>query len=419
MALSRVVPSVISQHAEMAAHLHRVRSLHVYAPRVKLANLLRIDNRLAAHLDGLFIAGEVGAALCGEGLDNPEPGAAFASAVGTVERQDQPGIARLLALAGASPDVLRGLIGAYGWVESGMLKGIVARALSSGDPLARLAAVAACGLHRVDPGLASGLLIMDTNSMVRARALRCAGEVGCRVVVPACEAALRHEDADVQFWAAWSAVLLGNRTSCLEALARTGRIPGVRRARAFRLVLQAAVPAKAHRLLQEFAGKAEDVRWLIQGSGIRGDPAYVPWLIGHMSDERTARPAGEAFSLITGVDLPLLDLERKPPADFESGPNDDPDDPDVDMDDDDGLPWPDPEKIAKWWAFRGSDFQKGARYFMGAPVTREHCIEVLKTGYQRQRVLAANYLCLLHPGTPLFNTAAPAWRQNRWLEQMQ
>jgi hypothetical protein len=37
---------------------------------------------------------------------------------------------------------------------------------------------------------------------------------------------------------------------------------------------------------------------------------------------------------------------------------------------------------------------------------------------QRQRILAAHYLCLLDPGTPLFNTSAPAWRQQRWLAKM-
>jgi hypothetical protein len=60
----------------------------------------------------------------------------------------------------------------------------------------------------------------------------------------------------------------------------------------------------------------------------------------------------------------------------------------------------------------------GQRYFMGAPVTWEHCLDVLKHGYQRQRILAAHYLCLLRPGTPLFNTSAPAWRQQRLLAQM-
>jgi uncharacterized protein (TIGR02270 family) len=137
-----------------------------------------------------------------------------------------------------------------------------------------------------------------------------------------------------------------------------------------------------------------------------------------MANEQTARLAGEAFSRITGVDFGEAKLAGEAPEHFESAPNDDPDDPNVQMDPDDDLPWPDAEKIEKWWAANASRFQKGTRYFMGAPVTREHCIGVLKTGYQRQRILAAHYLCLLDPGTPLFNTSAPAWRQQKLLAAM-
>jgi uncharacterized protein (TIGR02270 family) len=88
------------------------------------------------------------------------------------------------------------------------------------------------------------------------------------------------------------------------------------------------------------------------------------------------------------------------------------------MDPDADLRWPDQRKVEQWWAANSSRFQPGQRCFMGAPVTREHCIAVLKNGYQRQRILAAHYLCLLEPGTPLFNTTAPAWRQQRLLAGM-
>ena len=170
----------------------------------------------------------------------------------------------------------------------------------------------------------------------------------------------------------------------------------------------------AERLRREPA----QLRWLVQGSGIAGDPAYVPWLIGHMAKPETARLAGEAFTLITGADLDAVQLRRQRPEDFESGPTENPDDENVRLDPDEGLMWPDRPKVEKWWNASSSQFQKGTRYFMGAPVTREHCIHVLKTGYQRQRVLAAHYLCLLEPGTPLFNTSAPAWRQHRQLANM-
>ena len=159
-------------------------------------------------------------------------------------------------------------------------------------------------------------------------------------------------------------------------------------------------------------------RLLIQGAGIAGDAQYLPWLIGQMADDAFARLAGESFSMITGLDLAYLDLDRKPPGDFEAGPTENPEDENVEMDPDDSLPWPDQAKIQQWWAVNGRRFQPGVPYFMGAPVTREHCIQVLKEGYQRQRIAAAEYLCLLTPGTPLFNTRAPAWRQQRWLAKM-
>ena len=55
---------------------------------------------------------------------------------------------------------------------------------------------------------------------------------------------------------------------------------------------------------------------------------------------------------------------------------------------------------------------------MGEPVSVLHCQKVLREGYQRQRIAAAEYLCLLNPGTLLFNTRAPVWRQQRWLAKM-
>jgi uncharacterized protein (TIGR02270 family) len=194
--------------------------------------------------------------------------------------------------------------------------------------------------------------------------------------------------------------------------------PGPHRARAFRLALQVMDTSAAHGVLQQLARTPQGARWLIQGSGIVGDPAYVPWLIQKMGDLPMARLAGEAFSSIAGVHLGQVALDRPAPEGFEAGPNDDPDDPNVEMDPDDGLSWPDVAKIEKWWKANSSRFISGTRHFIGAPVTREHCIAILKNGYQRQRILAAHYLCLLSPGTALFNTSAPSRRQQALLAQM-
>ena len=86
-----------------------------------------------------------------------------------------------------------------------------------------------------------------------------------------------------------------------------------------------------------------------------------------MADVKTSRVAGEAFTLITGADPDKLQIYRTQPAEFESGPNENPDDPIGDMDPDEGLMWPDQQKVEQWWADNSPRFPKGPRYFMGAP----------------------------------------------------
>jgi uncharacterized protein (TIGR02270 family) len=211
---------------------------------------------------------------------------------------------------------------------------------------------------------------------------------------------------------------MGDRARGLEFLrSATTQQEGAKR-RAFQLSLAAMLPTDALSMLRILASRPQNLRAVVEGAGYAGDPTYVSWLIGKMADDGVARLAGESFSLITGLDLSQPDFERSRPADVEVGPNDDAEDSNVDMDPDEGLPWPDYRKVQAWWNANGSRFHKGQRYFMGAPVSREHCIHVLKNGYQRQRILAAHHLCLLDPGTPLFNTSAPAWRQQQLLDQM-
>lgn len=418
IASSFPVLSVVQQHLDEVVGLWDVRSTLLKSPAVTLASLRWPDERIAAHLDGLAVAGEHGWALCEAALESPSAGSAFAAAIRAIEGRQPSRLNRLVALSRTVVDARHGLTSACGWLDREQLQGIAAPLLASDDPASRALGVAACAVHRVDPGLAGGRGIRDPDAGVRARALRAAGELGRCEFTSTCVSALSDDDAECRFWAAWSGVLLGNRNVALAALTASGcTAAGAHRARAFSLSIQAMTPNEAHRVLQGLAGP-QRLRSLIQGSGIVGDSAYVPWLISQMDDVATARVAGESFSLITGADLSALSLEGTTPQDFDAGPNDDPDDPNVEPDPDDGLPWPNRVRVEDWWGANRSGFQDGTRYFMGAPVSRGHCIDVLERGSQRQRVLAAHYLCLLDPGTPLFNTSAPAWRQQQLLAEL-
>lgn len=414
-----VLEAVLGVHVQETASLVETRMALLRLPHVNLHGLGRLDDRLLAHLDGLAVAGAAVHSLLEAEFESPSRGAAFALAVPAIESGRPETLERIWLLAEEAPAVVDGLKTAIGWVKRRHLQGIVRDLMRHADPARRVTGVTACAMHRTDPGFGSGAFLDDPAAAVRSRALRAVGELGLADLTPRCLAAMRDDDAECRFWATWSSVLLGNRGVALEALRRLALEPDQpHRARAFRLSLQAMDARAAHATLKDLAVDPALTRWLIQGSGIAGDPSYVPWLIGHMANPETARLAGESFTLVTGADLDALQLWRPQPEDVESGPSEDPDDTNVDLDADEGLMWPDSQKVEAWWAANAGRFQKRQRYFMGAPVTWEHCLDVLKHGYQRQRILAAHYLCLLNPGTPLFNTSAPAWRQQRLLAKM-
>jgi uncharacterized protein (TIGR02270 family) len=416
--LLKPIPHIIQQHAEEAAHLRLVRSVLLSAPHVKLHHLRRLDDRLAAHLDGLAVAGEYGSNVCETALESPGAGEVFAATVRAIEEKDERRLDKLFALVAAVPPAQPGLISAFGWVSAQHLQGTGARFLTSPEPFKREVGIAACVMHRVDAGAALNAAIADPDVSLRARALRAAGELGRRDLLAVGTAALADEDAACRFQAARSATLLGDRNKAVDTLKDVALNEEPHRVCALQLVLKLLPPPQVNEFLKILARNPANQRLLIRGAGIAGDPYYVPWLIRQMEDLKLARLAGESFSFITGLDLAYLDLERKPPEGVEFGPNDDPEDDNVAMDEDDSLPWPDPARIQGWWDANKSRFTDGVRYFMGAPVTREHCTRILKEGYQRQRIAGALYLCLLEPGTKLFPTSAPAGRQQRWLAKM-
>jgi len=416
--MQRVIPAVLEQHLEVATHLAATRRLLLNSPRARLLHLARADERLSAHLDGLAIAGEHARQLYAAALEFPDDGVMFATAVQAIGQRSASDLDALFAVLGNGSKAVAGLIAALGWLEAPALRGLIAGLLQSDHPLKRLVGVAGCSVHRVDPGLTTARRIEDDDPRVRARAWRTAGELGRRELVSTAAAAALDEDPGCRFWAAWSAVLLGDRNQALDVIASIAGEPGPLRGRAFQLALLAKPGQSAHAWLASLSTDPTNAPWLIRGAGLAGDPAYVPWLIGKMADEKMTRLAGEAFSLITGVDLAFLDLDVRLSGNPQSVPNDDPNDSNVEMDEDDGLPWPDPVKITAWWQANSHSFQPGTRYFMGEPLNGDNCLRVLKEGFQRQRIAAALYLSLLNPGTPLFEWRAPARRQQRLLAEM-
>lgn len=414
---SLVIPHIIDQHVEEAAFLWLLRHNAVYEPHYDLRDLAKLDERVAAHLDGITVAGEHGASVCKAALGSSGAGETFVAAVRAIEEKDQRQLDNLFALADTAPEALPGLFSAFGWVSAPYLQGTVATLLSSKESFRRQVGISACVMHSVDPGAVLTQSLANSPPQLRARAFRAVGELGRIDLLAMCGPALQDEDFACRFWAAWSAVLLGDRKDAVKVLERFVLSSNMFRQQALNLLLKVLDLQSAQQLLKTIAQKPSDQRLLIQGAGIAGDAQYLPWLIRQMEDAQFARVAGESFSMITGLDLAYLDLEQDQSENFEAGPTEKPEDENVDMDPDESLPWPDPIKLRQWLQDNQVHYQQGVRYFMGVAVSVAHCRKVLLEGYQHQRTAAAQYQCIYHPGMQLFPTCAPAWRQQRLLKK--
>jgi uncharacterized protein (TIGR02270 family) len=401
---------ILQQPAEEASFLAVLRDYALRAPHYDLDDINKLDSRIDGHLDGLRIAGQAGQEALLAQLGRHAIGEMFASTTLAFESANAEVLSRLSVHLRGTVETERGYLMALGWLDWARVSPWIERMLASPEPLFRRLGLAACGMHRRDPG--AGLLagLSHTDPGVLARAARTAGELRRRDLMPAIRAHRLHTDDNLRFWANWATAQMGDEEA-LGPLRQFAEQPGEHRGRALNVLLCWQKREASMAWLRGHAQDIEQRRLVIQGAGLLGDPVSIPWLIQQMGDLPHARLAGEAFSLITGADLALLDLELVATPDYDAGPTDDPGDPNVAMDPDQDLPWPDPQLVQAWWQANQANLQPGAPYLLGSALNERRCLEVLATGQQRQRIAAACALARFRPTEALFPTSAPANRQ--------
>jgi uncharacterized protein (TIGR02270 family) len=412
-----IVESILAQHADEAAFLWLLRDRAVRQPHYKLADLLKLDVRIEAHIDGLCVDSDAGWDICARSLDNqPDAGEIFAAAViafgdgGSLDR-----IHRVLETGTKSYELSRGLASALGWLPSERVEPQFLRLLQAQSCAERRVGIAACAAHRRDPGGALADALTAGDPMLRSRALRSIGEIGLKEKQPAAIEALDDPDLKCRVSAAWSCALLSDEPRAVDVLL-SAAVSDPDRVWAFLPVAmrRLSVPQR-NAWHSEMSKNAVHARLAIIGAGILGDPANIPWLLEQMKSVEFARVAGEAFSMITGADLSLQSLDGAPPEGFQSGPTDEPGDENVDLDPDENLPWPDAGKLSDWWSHVRSQFQDGLRFFLGAPVSVESSRAALRRAFQRQRTVAALEISIAI-GDALFEVRAPGFRQRDLLD---
>jgi uncharacterized protein (TIGR02270 family) len=409
-----IIPAVIEQHAEEAAFLWLLRDAAVHEPHYSLSDLVHLDDRVEANLDGLRIAGDDGWDILKETLAWEDAGELFAAAVLAFETGAEERIQAALDAGSDDYELSRGLVSALGWLSFNQTNGYIQNLSAAESPALRRIGLAAYAVHRQNLGQLLTDALSDDDALLRARAFRAAGELGRKDLLPLLRDHTREDEENCRFSAAWAAGILGD-ASTIPVLRRFAETQEPRAEKACCMALRLMHLSDAHAWLQELAKSPNLQRFAVTGYGVTGDPMSVPWLIQMMEVPELARVAGESFTMITGVDISYEDLEGEWSEGFEAGPTESPEDEDVEMDSDEDLPWPEPELIHDWWNKNKGSFQDGTRYLLGKPISPEHLQHVLRHGFQRQRAAAAIELAIMNPGQPLFETRAPGFRQQQIL----
>jgi uncharacterized protein (TIGR02270 family) len=412
--MSAIIQHIVQQHAEEAAFLWLLRDNAVRAPHYDLNDLAKLDNRVEAHLDGLRIAGDAGWELCREALATGEIGEVFAASVLAFQSGVHDRILAVMHAVTDNPLLTRGLIAALGWLDWRLVERYTWKFANVEVPTIRLIGIAAYAIHRQDPGTSLQTALQSDAPRLLSRALKAVGELGRRDLLPLVAEGSSATEEDVCFHASWSVALLGER-SALPHLQNIAVTKGRYSENACAMVARLMALPEAQAWLRELSSNENTRRLAAVGMAAVGDPAAIPWLISIMEIPALARTAGEAFSMITGVDLAYADLEGEKPEGLKTGPTENPEDDDVAMNPDEDMPWPAPQLIANWWSKNQAGFRSGTRYLAGKPMTADNLRQVLRTGIQRQRAAAAIELAMLHPGQPLVEVRAPGYRQQKLL----
>jgi uncharacterized protein (TIGR02270 family) len=407
-------PAEIAQYVvDDTPYLWLAREVLARGPNARLIDLARHDERLEAYLDAMRVhCASIGPAVQEE-CDRGGPAAEFLLASLRLMTGDVPSVAAM-AESETPPPNLRPIVAALAWAERDAALHAISQLNRGRAPLSRAIAVATLGARRADPGPALVTAMTDQVDLVRARAYRTAGQLGRADLMAQLHHGLTDPDPECRFWSAWAAARMG-AAEPLDTLADIAWNRRPRADRALDLLLRRFDVPQANAWLREFATLPDRERSVIRAAGVVGDPLYIPWLIERMAEPVTARLAGESFSMIVGLDLAYRDLDRRPAADFQSGPNDDPADENVALDDDENLPWPDPERIGQWWTANRSRFSVGTAYFLGTPKPAADWLQALSDAFQRQRHAAALELAIRQPDRAMFEVRARGRLQRQLL----
>jgi uncharacterized protein (TIGR02270 family) len=327
-----------------------------------------VEERLAAHLDGLVLAGSPVAGkllLPALGGDEPEPVTPATWALLAAEEGDHLDPV-LKAMAGGDAPKVAAIARAMGLSRHPRLVPGLNGLWAAAAPALRAAIVDVVALRdrEVAAKLFSAAPATDAPELLAA-GLRLARRFGKREQALGIDVdgALSHPEARVSDEALATAFVLGRPgvwAACRAAASAPAVGPGP-------LALLAMSPNPPDRDVVRDCLKGETPRNALWALGFAGDVASADAAVSLLPDKKLGRLAAEAFSGITGLAIRGPFRVAQPPEEPEVGL----DDPPPELRPEDFLPPPDPATIADWWRKNRGRFQPGQRYIAGAARTSD------------------------------------------------
>jgi uncharacterized protein (TIGR02270 family) len=406
MLLPRLTIQLAEQSSDDVSYLWLLRDQAVLSPNYDKFDMLELDTRIETFLDSLRLAGGIGWQACENTLTWQDAGEVFTGIAIALNQNNKTAIKQLLNIASQSIELSRGVVSALAWVNDDEVRKQMVSLRNSDEPMFKRIGLAASALIREDLGTQLDECIKNQNPIVRARALKAAGELGRVDVLDSCVEQLENDDSECQFWSAWCSALLGESRLSIEKLKMLAVSRGTYSEQACDLAGRCMTLEHAQAWLQELGKDHANVRLAVVFAGALGMPVLVSWLINMMTIPTLARKAGESFTNITGADFVEMELAGEEPEGFEAGPTENPEDEFVKLDADEDLPWPDVNKVAQWWADNKDKYSEHDRYLCGLPISAESLSQVISFGKQTNRHAAALELALMSPGKPLIDVRA-------------
>lgn len=359
------MPDLLVEHFEELSFLLGQRTTALRSSSYTLRTLRGLEERIEAHIEGLFVGGRNSVGVVEAGLASESANEAFAAAYTLLRLNDASAAAKLLPalLQAAGEDTRRGICGALcvGSVEP--LQQPLEEALRTAQPLVALAVLEVFAFHwQAKLSVENvGQFLSDPDPAVRSAAWNVASLRPGLANAQQTEAAVRDKIPAVRRSALQAAAWSGHAW-VLEYCRKAAVVPTPEKFEELQLLCVLGVETDAPSILGLAAEKELGVpRFRLLGSYAHA--GAIDGLIQAMRepDPVAAAAAGVAFTRITGVELQTVRRETLPPSDGTK----------LDAFDEQFLAeveLPDAKEAQEYWTANQSKYQPGQRYSQGLPV---------------------------------------------------